>query len=283
MLVPVVALAGPSGVRAREPDAQSCGIPYELIERILNAVPNVGQPVKGKPRDSASKTKARLAVIAYTGLPHASLKRLRPQDVLWDARAMVLPGRQKGRGTRPKTVPLTYDGLKAMQRFDELECCGNFNSASMWSSFQRACKSLGNQGLATPRPAAQFLDGAVRRHRGRPGNAAASRTHLTAHDGSLHPGGHSRPPERRHYDPRRQARSVATCGRFTWQKRGSTPWQYGRDRVSPVFLWSGRRGSNPRPTAWEAVTLPLSYSRSLVGSTRYSSKLRSGDATQGLL
>jgi hypothetical protein len=26
-------------------------------------------------------------------------------------------------------------------------------------------------------------------------------------------------------------------------------------------LWSGRRGSNPRPTAWEAVTLPLSYSR----------------------
>ncbi len=27
-------------------------------------------------------------------------------------------------------------------------------------------------------------------------------------------------------------------------------------------MWSGRRGSNPRPTAWKAVTLPLSYSRS---------------------
>jgi hypothetical protein len=27
------------------------------------------------------------------------------------------------------------------------------------------------------------------------------------------------------------------------------------------FSWSGRRGSNPRPTAWKAVTLPLSYSR----------------------
>src|SRR5208282_4302160 len=26
-------------------------------------------------------------------------------------------------------------------------------------------------------------------------------------------------------------------------------------------LWSGRRGSNPRPTAWKAVTLQLSYSR----------------------
>ena len=31
--------------------------------------------------------------------------------------------------------------------------------------------------------------------------------------------------------------------------------------------WSGRRGSNPRPTAWKAVTLPLSYSR-LRGSCR---------------
>ena len=27
--------------------------------------------------------------------------------------------------------------------------------------------------------------------------------------------------------------------------------------------WSGRRESNPRPTAWKAVTLPLSYSRSM--------------------
>ncbi len=31
--------------------------------------------------------------------------------------------------------------------------------------------------------------------------------------------------------------------------------------------WSGRRGSNPRPTAWKAVTLPLSYSRLRVPPT----------------
>src|ERR1700682_4624669 len=30
---------------------------------------------------------------------------------------------------------------------------------------------------------------------------------------------------------------------------------------SATRVWSGRRGSNPRPTAWKAVTLPLSYSR----------------------
>ena len=33
------------------------------------------------------------------------------------------------------------------------------------------------------------------------------------------------------------------------------------DDVRASEGWSGRRGSNPRPTAWKAVTLPLSYSR----------------------
>src|SRR6478672_3655053 len=36
--------------------------------------------------------------------------------------------------------------------------------------------------------------------------------------------------------------------------------------TAPIFgvepgLWSGRRESNSQPTAWKAVTLPLSYSR----------------------
>jgi hypothetical protein len=35
----------------------------------------------------------------------------------------------------------------------------------------------------------------------------------------------------------------------------------GLGTKSPDQIWSGRRGSNPRPTAWKAVTLPLSYSR----------------------
>src|ERR1035441_4196307 len=29
--------------------------------------------------------------------------------------------------------------------------------------------------------------------------------------------------------------------------------------------WSGRRDLNPRPSAWEATALPLSYSRSAIG------------------
>ena len=33
--------------------------------------------------------------------------------------------------------------------------------------------------------------------------------------------------------------------------------------TNPLKKWSGRRDSNPRRTAWEAVILPLNYSRSL--------------------
>ena len=46
-----------------------------------------------------------------------------------------------------------------------------------------------------------------------------------------------------------------------------------RAHRAPGGGWSGRRGSNPRPTAWKAVTLPLSYSR-LRAHARHSFALR---------
>ena len=42
---------------------------------------------------------------------------------------------------------------------------------------------------------------------------------------------------------------------------GPGPQSCIREFVFSLRVWSGRRGSNPRPTAWKAVTLPLSYSR----------------------
>ena len=58
---------------------------YTRLNQILDAMPDVGQGVAGQARDDASKTKARLAVIAYTGLPRSLLKRLRPEDVDWQS------------------------------------------------------------------------------------------------------------------------------------------------------------------------------------------------------
>ncbi len=34
------------------------------------------------------------------------------------------------------------------------------------------------------------------------------------------------------------------------------------EMLSHCKIWSGQRGSNPRPSAWEANALPLSYARS---------------------
>ena len=70
-------------------------------------------------------------------------------------------------------------------------------------------------------------------------------------------------------DPSQKALGISAAG-----SRFSTPSRENRACRGPLprgscaharrtpQLWSGRRGSNPRPTAWKAVTLPLSYSRS---------------------
>jgi hypothetical protein len=49
------------------------------------------------------------------------------------------------------------------------------------------------------------------------------------------------------------------------------PW--GRGSPLAAFLWSGRRESNPQPTAWKAVTLPLSYSRGIATKLLYSKQM----------
>src|SRR6185437_3608666 len=49
----------------------------------------------------------------------------------------------------------------------------------------------------------------------------------------------------------------------TCQSSVLKPEAGSRKPVAKFKFWSGRRESNPRPTAWKAVTLPLSYSREL--------------------
>ena len=110
-------------------------------------MPETGQAVKGKARDAASKTKARLALMAYTGFAPATIMRLRPKDVRWDAGSVFVQGRRKGKGTKGQTIPLTSAGLEALRRFDELDCWGPFGTSSAWCSFQRPCGKLGLTGL----------------------------------------------------------------------------------------------------------------------------------------
>ncbi len=113
------------------------------VDRILSAMLDRGQPVAGRTLDDASKTKARLAVMAFTGLTQGQLKKLRPQDVFWRASAVKAPARSKGQGASAQVLPVTRRGLEALARFAELDCWGAFSNASRNTSFQRACAKVG--------------------------------------------------------------------------------------------------------------------------------------------
>ena len=130
-----------------EPDPEPRGLPYSTVAMILDAMPELGQGVKGSARDTASKTKARLALMAYAGFSPATIMRLRPKDVRWDAGTVFMQGRRKGKRARGQTMPLTSAGLDALRRFDELDCWGPFSTSSAWKSFQRACTKVGLSGL----------------------------------------------------------------------------------------------------------------------------------------
>ena len=66
--------------------------------------------------------------------------------------------------------------------------------------------------------------------------------------------------------PITERRQAAAVGLPTDARLGLGPSEGG----------SGRRGSNPRPTAWKAVTLPLSYSR--LRAARFASRRYGGHA-----
>lgn len=137
-------------LKPRKPEPEARALSYAQIDAIFAAMPDVGQGVAGKARDDASKTKARLAVMAYTGLPHALLKRLKPADVDWQGGTVHVPARRKGHGAKARTLPLTDAGLTALRTFDALECWGPFSNSSLWKSFRRACETL--RGLDGVRP-----------------------------------------------------------------------------------------------------------------------------------
>lgn len=145
-----------------ETAATARGLPYDVIEAILDAVPEVhegktkaGVFTRGKGIARPSQTKARLRVIAYTGLSHSQIKKLTPADVDLKAGTVRVIARRKGRKAQrahqqplPQLLPLSSQhAIDAFARFAELNCWGPFSNSSMWKSFRRACERIGLEGL----------------------------------------------------------------------------------------------------------------------------------------
>lgn len=108
----------------RPPDPLPRGLAYSQIEKALNTM-------------SRCATRARLTVLAYTGMRAGQLMKLTPDH--WDHRQHVLtvPGTTKGRGTRPYTIPLSQRATEALKEFDALEAWGVFRVSPlgrMWKA-----------------------------------------------------------------------------------------------------------------------------------------------------
>lgn len=120
----------------RAPDPLPRGRSYQDIEKAFDRLPRC-------------KTKARLQVLAYTGMRPGQLMALQPCD--WDHRdhVVTVPSSGKGRGTKPYTIPLMGRAREALTLFDTLDAWGRFTWAPMnrmWQAAWRAAK------LAEPAP-----------------------------------------------------------------------------------------------------------------------------------
>jgi len=114
---------------ARETERQIRAVPLDVVRTVLAAM-------------SDTATRARLAVLAYTGLPHASLARLQPDHANQKAKTLWVPGRQKGEGTRGRLLPLTRDGVDALKALARHDAWGPFSRGSLRRAWRRACRAV---------------------------------------------------------------------------------------------------------------------------------------------
>ena len=131
----------------REPDPVARGLPYDVLRGILEPM-----------NDSISK--ARLLIMAWTGLPPSTLMRLRPTDVDEVKAEILVPGRRKGHGTKPRRKALLPEAVDAFRLLRRLGGWGSFSQASLRKAlrraigvYQRRCEAAGT----VPHPAVAHM------------------------------------------------------------------------------------------------------------------------------
>lgn len=123
--------------RDREPMPR--GFSLELGRRILDAMPDRGQAVRGETRSRVNLSKLRLRVILETGIPHAQVATIQPDHFNASRRLLIVLARRKGRGTVPRLLPLTRAGADAVAALLEAHAPATWSRSSMRYAFRRAC------------------------------------------------------------------------------------------------------------------------------------------------
>lgn len=128
--------------RFQEPEAEPRNLSPELVAAVLNALPSWGCATKHTARPTVNKGAIRLRVMATTGLSPAEIKRIQPDDLLLEQRAVYVRRRMKGKGAPGMVLPLTTDGVAALEAFAAGKAFGRFASAGLWTQWARACQRL---------------------------------------------------------------------------------------------------------------------------------------------
>jgi len=108
-----------------EPAPAPRALPYAVIRQIFKVMPE-------------SRSKARLRVLAYTGIPPGQIATIHPTDVDWRARTVAVAGRQKGKGTRARVVPLTAHAVAAFRAMQRTNAWGPCSRTVLRRVFLRA-------------------------------------------------------------------------------------------------------------------------------------------------
>jgi len=95
------------------------------------------------PADQDTDNRARLRVLLWTGWPGMILKKLREKDINWQAETVIVHARLKGGGTRPRTVPLLPQAVKALKAYVALGISGDFSNSSLNKALKRGCARTG--------------------------------------------------------------------------------------------------------------------------------------------
>lgn len=116
-----------------EPSPAPRALPYALIRRLFKAMP-------------PSRAKAHLMVIAFTGIPPGQITQIQEDDVDLKRRTVAVAGRQKGKGTPGRIVPLTDDGVAAFKMMRREDGFGAISRKTLRTALRRAAlKVLGKE------------------------------------------------------------------------------------------------------------------------------------------
>jgi integrase/recombinase XerC len=129
--------------KRREPEPAARAVPYDIIEAIIAYMPDRGRTLTpGTARPTASQTKARARVMAWTGLPPAQVMKIQPADVDWDANTLRVTPRRKGKGTKARTIPLLPQAVDALKWFFASGATGHYSTSAFYKTWQTAQRRL---------------------------------------------------------------------------------------------------------------------------------------------